>query len=149
LRISCPCFLHQITTLCQLLKFRVQGPGFRVPRNQGEFFVLRLEKPNGRNTPKKAEKLEKLEKLDFPRLDAYNNLKGTGNSMEGEVNMVNLELSEDEAKVLQNVLDNYHSHLDVEIHRTYKREFRDALKEREKFLANIIERLRKYRAQAA
>ena len=64
--------------------------------------------------------------------------------------MVNLELSEDEAKVLQNVLENYHSHLDVEIHRTYKREFRDALKEREKFLANIIERLRKQRgAQAA
>ncbi|HME44326.1 MAG TPA: hypothetical protein VKF36_14635 [Syntrophorhabdales bacterium] len=63
--------------------------------------------------------------------------------------MVNLELSEDEAKVLQNVLENYHSHLDVEIHRTYKREFRDALKEREKFLANIIERLRKHRAQAA
>ena len=69
--------------------------------------------------------------------------------MHGEDNMVNLELSEDEAKVLQNILDNYHSHLDVEIHRTYKREFRDALKEREKFLADIIERLRKQRAQAA
>ncbi|HUJ89758.1 MAG TPA: hypothetical protein VLX12_06145 [Syntrophorhabdales bacterium] len=63
--------------------------------------------------------------------------------------MVNLELSQDEAKVLENVLENYHSHLDVEIHRTYKREFRDALKEREKFLAGIIERLRKQRAQAA
>jgi hypothetical protein len=63
--------------------------------------------------------------------------------------MVNLELSEDEVKVLQNVLENYHSHLEVEIHRTYKREFRDALKEREKFLDHIIERLRKYRAQAA
>jgi len=63
--------------------------------------------------------------------------------------MVNLELSEDEAKVLQNVLENYHSHLDVEIHRTYKREFRDALKEREKFLAAIIQRLRKQRAQSA
>jgi len=82
-------------------------------------------------------------------LDAYNNFKETRNFIEGEVNMVNLELSEDEAKVLQNVLENYHSHLDVEIHRTYKREFRDALKEREKFLANIIERLRKHRAQAA
>jgi hypothetical protein len=66
-----------------------------------------------------------------------------------EANMINLELSQDEAKVLQNVLENYHSHLDVEIHRTYKREFRDALKEREKFLAAIIERLRKQRAQAA
>ena len=63
--------------------------------------------------------------------------------------MVNLELSEDEAKVLQNVLENYHAHLDVEIHRTYKREFRDALKEREGFLASVIERLRKQRAQAA
>ena len=82
-------------------------------------------------------------------LDAYNNFKETRNSIEGEVTMVNLELSEDEAKVLQNVLENYHSHLDVEIHRTYKREFRDALKEREKFLANIVERLRKHRAQAA
>ena len=63
--------------------------------------------------------------------------------------MVNLELSDDEAKVLQNVLENYHSHLDLEIHRTYKREFRDALKERENFLAGIVERLRKQRAQAA
>ena len=70
-------------------------------------------------------------------------------STHGEVSMVNLEVSEDEAKVLQNILENYHSHLDVEIHRTYKREFRDALKEREKFLANIIERLRRQRAQAA
>ncbi len=70
-------------------------------------------------------------------------------SVHGEANMVNLELSEDEAKVLQNVLENYHSHLDVEIHRTYKREFRDALKEREKFLAGIIARLRKQRAEAA
>ncbi len=63
--------------------------------------------------------------------------------------MVNLELSEDEAKVLQNVIENYHSHLEVEVHRTYKREFRDALKEREKFLSGIIQRLRKERAQAA
>ncbi len=66
-----------------------------------------------------------------------------------EVDMVNLELSEDEAKILESVLENYHSHLDVEIHRTYKREFRDALKEREKFLATVIERLRKQRAQVA
>ncbi len=66
-----------------------------------------------------------------------------------EVDMVNLELSDDEAKILQSVLENYHSHLDVEIHRTYKREFRDALKEREKFLATVIERLRKQRAQVA
>ncbi len=63
--------------------------------------------------------------------------------------MVHLELSEDEAKILHTVLENYHSHLEVEIHRTYKREFRGALKEREKFLLGIIERLRKHRAQAA
>ncbi len=63
--------------------------------------------------------------------------------------MITLELSDDEAKVLENVLDNYHSHLAVEIHRTYKREFRDALNEREKFLLNILERLRKERARAA
>ncbi|HVN23622.1 MAG TPA: hypothetical protein VMT71_06600 [Syntrophorhabdales bacterium] len=63
--------------------------------------------------------------------------------------MVTVELSEDEAKILQNVLENYHSHLGVEIHRTYKREFREALKEREQFLAAIIERLKKQRAQAA
>ncbi|MGD0233641.1 MAG: hypothetical protein ABSC55_03780 [Syntrophorhabdales bacterium] len=63
--------------------------------------------------------------------------------------MVNLELSQDEAKVLQSVLETYHSHLDVEIHRTYKREFRDALKERETFLTGVIERLRKQRAQVA
>jgi hypothetical protein len=63
--------------------------------------------------------------------------------------MINLELSDDEAKVLQSVIENYSSHLEVEIHRTYKREFRDALKERERFLLSIVERLRKQRAQAA
>ncbi len=63
--------------------------------------------------------------------------------------MVTLELSDDEGKILQNVLENYDSHLEVEIHRTYKREFRDALKERKKFLDSIIERLRKERAEAA
>jgi hypothetical protein len=73
-----------------------------------------------------------------------------GNNPTGEeTTMVNLELSDDEAKVLQNVLENYHSHLDLEIHRTYKREFRDALKEREMFLAAVIERLRKQRGEAA
>ena len=63
--------------------------------------------------------------------------------------MINLELSDDEAKILQSVMENYYSHLEVEIHRTYKREFRDALKERERFLLSVIERLRKQRAQAA
>lgn len=63
--------------------------------------------------------------------------------------MINLELSDDEAKILQSVIENYYSHLEVEIHRTYKREFRSALKERERFLLSVIERLRKQRAQAA
>ncbi len=63
--------------------------------------------------------------------------------------MIRLELTEEEAKVLQNVLENYHSHLEVEIHRTYKREFRGALKEREQFLLSLIERLRRQREQAA
>lgn len=63
--------------------------------------------------------------------------------------MITLKLTEDEAKVLQNVIENYHSHLELEIHRTYRREFREALKEREKFLLDIVERIRKRRAAAA
>jgi hypothetical protein len=63
--------------------------------------------------------------------------------------MISLQLSEDEAKTLQSIIENYYSHLEVEIHRTYKREFREALKEREKFLVGVIERLRQQRAQAA
>jgi hypothetical protein len=56
--------------------------------------------------------------------------------------MINFELNEDEAKVLLSVLENYRLHLEVEIKRTYRREFRDALKEREKSLTTVIERLR-------
>jgi hypothetical protein len=63
--------------------------------------------------------------------------------------MITLKLTEDEAKVLQNIIENYHSHLEVEIHRTYRREFREALKERERFLLEIAERIRKRRAMAA
>ena len=63
--------------------------------------------------------------------------------------MITLKLTEDEAKLLQNIIENYHSHLEVEIHRTYRREFREALKEREKFLVDVVERIRKRRAQAA
>lgn len=63
--------------------------------------------------------------------------------------MITLKLTEDEAKVLQSIIENYHSHLEVEIHRTYRREFREALKEREKFLLDIAERIRKRRAVAA
>ena len=61
--------------------------------------------------------------------------------------MVTLDLSDAEAKMLQSVLENYHSHLEVEIHRTYKREFRDALKEREGELRTVVERLKKGRGE--
>ncbi len=59
--------------------------------------------------------------------------------------MVTVQLNEEEAKVLQNILENYHSHLRLEIVGTYKREFRQALKDREKFLNEIIGRLEKAR----
>jgi hypothetical protein len=56
--------------------------------------------------------------------------------------MVTLEMNDEEAKLLLNVLERYHSHLEVEIVRTNRREFRDALKEREKQLKAIIEKVR-------
>jgi hypothetical protein len=59
--------------------------------------------------------------------------------------MVTLQMNDEEGKVLQNILENYHSHLRLEIVGTYRREFRQALKEREMFLDQIIERLEKAR----
>jgi hypothetical protein len=56
--------------------------------------------------------------------------------------MTNLELNDEEGKLLLNVLENYFLHLQVEINRTHRREFRDALKEREKSLSTVLERLR-------
>jgi hypothetical protein len=56
--------------------------------------------------------------------------------------MINFELDNEEAKLLLGVLENYLLHLGVEIKRTYRREFRDALKEREKSLEAVVERLR-------
>ncbi len=55
--------------------------------------------------------------------------------------MIQLELTDDEARILRNVIENYTSHLGVEIHRTEHREFRDALEKREKFLHEVIQRL--------
>jgi hypothetical protein len=52
-------------------------------------------------------------------------------------------MNDEEAKVLRSVIDNYTAHLEVEIHRTEKREFREALKRREKVLHDLIERLNK------
>jgi hypothetical protein len=57
--------------------------------------------------------------------------------------MATLEMNKEEAELLLNVIERYQSHLEVEIVRTHKREFREALKEREKGLKIIIERLRK------
>ena len=58
--------------------------------------------------------------------------------------MVNFEISDEEAKLLLNVLERYDMHLDVEIAHTNRREFRDALKERATILKALIERLKKF-----
>ncbi|HNT43542.1 MAG TPA: hypothetical protein PKN85_03715 [Syntrophorhabdaceae bacterium] len=56
--------------------------------------------------------------------------------------MVTCNMDDDEAKLLLNVLERYHSHLEVEIVRTNRREFRDALKEREKQLSGLMEKVK-------
>ncbi|MCX5799030.1 MAG: hypothetical protein NTU90_05650 [Proteobacteria bacterium] len=56
--------------------------------------------------------------------------------------MIKLEMTKDEAKIVQSVIERYLYHLQVEIIHTDKRDFRKALKEREKFLKDIIERLK-------
>jgi len=55
--------------------------------------------------------------------------------------MVQLQLTEDEARTLLNLIKNYMPELEVEIHRTEDHEFREALKKKEKFLHEIIRRL--------
>ncbi len=52
--------------------------------------------------------------------------------------MATLDMNDEEAKLLLNVLERYHSHLEVEVKRTDRREFREALKEREKKLTELI-----------
>ena len=56
--------------------------------------------------------------------------------------MINIELSREEAKILITVIERYLYHLQVEIIHTEKREFRDALKKRENFLKDIIDRFK-------
>jgi hypothetical protein len=56
--------------------------------------------------------------------------------------MISLEMTNDEANIVQSVVERYLYHLQVEIAHTDKREFRDALKQREKFLMGIIDRLK-------
>lgn len=60
--------------------------------------------------------------------------------------MITLEMNKEEAELLLNVIERYQSHLEVEIVRTNKREFKEALKEREKGLKTIINRLKKLTA---
>jgi len=56
--------------------------------------------------------------------------------------MIQLEMTENEARIILNVIERYLYHLQVEIIHTDKREFRNALKERETFLKEIILRLK-------
>lgn len=56
--------------------------------------------------------------------------------------MITFELNEEEAKVLENVLDRYLMHLEVEIVKTEKKDFKEALKERKKVLVGIAEKLK-------
>jgi LPS O-antigen subunit length determinant protein (WzzB/FepE family) len=55
--------------------------------------------------------------------------------------MVTLELSAEDAEMLQHVLENYVSDLRMEIADTDLKDFRDKLKAREAFLKGVIERL--------
>jgi aspartyl/asparaginyl-tRNA synthetase len=59
-----------------------------------------------------------------------------------EVIMITFEMTKDEANIVQNVIERYLYHLQVEIMHTDKRDFRDALKQREKFLKDIIDRMK-------
>jgi hypothetical protein len=55
--------------------------------------------------------------------------------------MINFELNDEETKLLQQILGNYHNHLDVEIRHTDTRDFREALQKKEKALKAVMERL--------
>jgi hypothetical protein len=56
--------------------------------------------------------------------------------------MINLEMNKDEANIMVSVIERYLYHLQVEIIHTDKRDFRDALKERERFLKDMIDRFK-------
>ena len=57
--------------------------------------------------------------------------------------MINFELNDEETQLLLSVLGNYHLHLGAEIKHTDTREFREALKKREKAIEAVMERLDK------
>jgi hypothetical protein len=56
--------------------------------------------------------------------------------------MISLEMTKDEADTVQNVIERFLDHLQVEIIHTDKREFRAGLKEREEFVKEIIDRIK-------
>jgi len=55
--------------------------------------------------------------------------------------MISFERNKDEANTILNVIERYLDHLQVEIVHTDKREFREALKQRDRFLREIVDRL--------
>jgi len=56
--------------------------------------------------------------------------------------MIRFDMTKDEAGIVLSVIERYLYHLQVEIIHTDKRDFREALKQREKFLKEIIDRLK-------
>jgi hypothetical protein len=56
--------------------------------------------------------------------------------------MINLEMTKDDASIVESVIERYLYHLQVEIIHTDNRDFRNALKQRESFLKEIIDRLK-------
>jgi hypothetical protein len=55
--------------------------------------------------------------------------------------MIRLQLNGEEMTVLRSLLQNYTAHLEVEVHRTKKRDFREALQRRKKVLHQLNEHL--------
>jgi proline dehydrogenase len=56
--------------------------------------------------------------------------------------MISFGMTNEEASIVQSVIERYLYHLQVEIAHTDKREYRDALRQREQFLMEIIDRLK-------
>jgi hypothetical protein len=54
--------------------------------------------------------------------------------------MVQVEFTDEEAGLLLNLIQNYMPELEVEIHRTEERAFREALEEKEKILHDMLRR---------
>ena len=57
--------------------------------------------------------------------------------------MAQIELTDQEAELLRNVLEEYVSDLRMEVSNTDNMDFREALKEKERILRGLVERLRK------